>query len=120
MSRLVSRSVLVPSGMAVVSVFFSFLPSHTKAVFHTQGRFHLWGHLSAFCAATFFSVRCVKSNRTSLRLVFGAFLLGIAIELIQHLIYPGETFEPKDVLFDSLGILLGAALGHSRSGSNAS
>lgn len=96
----------------------SFLPSHDKALLHTKGRFHAWGHAGAFALISFVMIRSVRSPGAKALMFVAAVALGCAIEYTQHVIYH-QSVESLDILVDWIGILFGAmltTLGSAREG----
>ena len=103
-------------GWGVLICYFSLMPSievpsMLKSISDFVLHFSIYGALSlliflGFTRFTFYSIALKKVN---LVMVF-CILLGLAIELIQEKFIPGRQFEWSDVLFNSLGSMLVAAL----------
>ena len=92
----------------------SALPTRYKFALHTQGLLHPWLHVFAFGTLTFLLVSGTRSP--SLRVVITLLMLtfGWGTEYVEHL-RDSWPVESKDVFFDAVGILLGAAVALFRS-----
>ena len=108
-SRPGSRSLLLPSFVAAVVSFVSFLPVRGKRALHTEGRWHASLHLAVFCIVGFVAVRTARSWAARIAAFAGAVLFGFLIEEGEHLVY-GASMEWKDVLVDTIGAIAGTLL----------
>jgi hypothetical protein len=66
-------------------------------------------HWLAFAGATFLLLLLSRNRRQEIRSAIGAFLLGLSLECVQHLIYR-HPMEWRDVRDDTLAILAAFAL----------
>jgi hypothetical protein len=87
----------------------SFLPPVDKAMLHTRGRFHSWGHLLAFSVIAFLVARASRTASGRILLFAWSLLFGIGIEYLEHRIFH-STLEWSDVLVDALGVMAGTLL----------
>jgi len=87
----------------------SFLPSGDKQLLHTEGRFHLLGHLLAFAATGFLLALSMGPAWRRLGVLTIGSGLGASIEYAQHRIY-GFRLELLDVLVDIVGVAIGVLL----------
>jgi hypothetical protein len=87
----------------------SFLPPVDKAMLHTRGRFHSWGHLLAFTVIAFLVARASRTAGGRILLFGWSLLFGIGIEYMEHRVFH-STLEWSDVLVDALGVMAGTLL----------
>ena len=92
------------SVVAVVSI--SFLSYGEKYALHTKGRLHPVGHIAVFCWITCLSILSVRSRFARAAVAIAAVLLGIALELGEHLFF-GTRLEYGDIRTDCLGVVGG-------------
>ncbi len=76
--------------------------------FFTKGMDKI-AHMAAFGFLTLWPALLIKHTRTLLVIVCLLFLLGIAVELVQHYI-PRRKPDVMDGIFNTLGILAGLSL----------
>ena len=93
-------------GLLAALGVLSFAGEHTKQVLHTEGRFHLVGHVFAFAMIELLFVTGVRSLRSRLMWTGAFVLLGCVIEVGQHLVFQQPT-EYIDIGADSLGVVFG-------------
>jgi hypothetical protein len=87
----------------------SFLPPWDKAMLHTRGKFHSWGHLLAFAVIAYFVARAARTARGKILLFVFSLIFGVGIEVSEHLMF-GAPVEWKDVLVDALGVIAGTLM----------
>ena len=85
----------------------SFLPGNLKSLLHTTGRWHALGHFLVFCAATYV-LSYSRAQYSFIACIVAIF--ACSVEVAQHLFYPGEIFEWKDVGIDLVGSTMGIAV----------
>ena len=71
--------------------------------------YHRELHWLAFAGAAFLVLLLSRNRRQEIRSAIGAFLLGLSLECVQHLIYR-HPMEWRDVRDDTLAILAAFAL----------
>jgi VanZ family protein len=89
--------------------FVSFLPVAGKRALHTEGRLHAGLHFVVFSVVGFVVFRAARSRAARIAAFAGAVLFGLAIEVGEHLVYRGDM-EWKDVLVDTIGVVVGTLL----------
>ncbi len=101
---------MVVGGAVGVVALLTSLVSGPRAWLHSNGRLHVWYHLGLFFLLGLLAMH--RSLRPSLRLcwVIAAVMLGFAIECGEAIRYDG-LLEWVDVRTDTLGVLIGAAVG---------
>lgn len=101
---------LVLACLVVAGVsFVSFLPVRGKRALHTEGRLHVGLHFVVFSAVGFVLFRAANSWTARIAAFAGAVLFGFLIEEGEHLVYRGGM-EWKDVLIDTVGVIVGTLL----------
>ena len=101
---------LVLACLVVAGVsFVSFLPVAGKRALHTEGRLHVGLHFVVFSVVGFVVFRVARSRVARVAAFVGAVLFGLAIEVGEHLVYRGGM-EWKDVLVDTIGVIVGTLL----------
>ena len=101
---------MVFAGLVVLAALvISFLPSEDKHALHTRGHYHSWGHLIVFGVVAFVVARASRTVMARILLFLGSIVFGFAIEYAEHVAFKG-SIEWKDVVVDTLGVLLGTVL----------
>jgi hypothetical protein len=87
-------------------VVLSLIPLPWKNAIGTTGAFHRAGHLLAFLILAFLLCGIASTATAKLIRSAGAVLLGIGLEIAEHLLYH-DRLEWDDVLVDAIGVALG-------------
>ena len=101
--------MLVLGFLVACVAFVSFLPVRGKRALHTEGRLHVSLHLAVFALVSFVAFHAARSRAARIAAFAGAVLFGFLIEEGEHLIY-GGAMEWKDVLTDTMGVIVGTLL----------
>jgi VanZ family protein len=104
-----NTSLALASFVVAGVAFVSFLPVAGKRALHTEGRLHVGLHLVVFSVVGFVVFHAARSRAARIAAFVGAVLFGFLIEVGEHLVY-GGAMEWKDVLMDTVGVIVGTLL----------